>query len=151
HENDRDPNRRIRIGYVSPDFRTHVVGMNMLPLLKAHDHSQVEVFCYADVRRPDSMTEQCRATADEWRDILSKTDEQVADVIRADKIDILIDLTLHMAHNRLLTFARKPAPVQLTYLGYSSTTGLSTMDYRLTDPYLDPPGTDLNRYTEKTI
>ena len=151
HLNDRSPDRRLRIGYVSPDFRCHPVGRFLLPLLESHDHESFEIFCYASVRIPDAMTDRCRAHADVWRDVLGLSDEQVADAIRQDRIDILVDLTMHMANNRLLVFARKPAPVQVTYLAYCGTTGLGTMDYRLTDPYLDPPGQDERFYCEQSI
>ena len=122
------------------DFRDHVVGRNLLPLFREHDHQRFEIFCYADVPRHDELTGRFRGYADAWRDTAGLTDAQLAQRIREDRIDILVDLTLHMAHNRLLVFARKPAPVQVTFAGYPGTTGLATIDYRLTDPYLDPPG-----------
>jgi predicted O-linked N-acetylglucosamine transferase (SPINDLY family) len=140
HANDPTPERRLRIGYVSPDWREHPIGRFMLPLLEAHDHESFEIICYSGVRFPDTITHRCRAHADGWRDVPALSDEHLADLIREDQIDILVDLTMHMAGSRLLVFARKPAPVQVTYLAYCGTTGLSTMDYRLTDPYLDPPG-----------
>jgi predicted O-linked N-acetylglucosamine transferase (SPINDLY family) len=151
HSNNRDPQRRLRIGYVSPDFRSHPVGRFLLPLLESHDHESFDIFCYASLRSPDWITERCRAHADVWRDVLGLSDEQVADAVRRDQIDVLVDLTMHMANNRLLVFARKPAPVQATYLAYCGTTGLSTMDYRLTDPYLDPPDRDESFYREQSI
>jgi protein O-GlcNAc transferase len=151
HANEPTPDRKLRIGYVSPDFRTHVVGWNLLPLLREHDRRQFEIFCYANVVFPDALTEQFRGLSDQWRDIAGVADARVAEIIRADRIDILVDLTLHMAYNRLPVFARKPAPVQATYLGYCGTTGLKTIDYRLSDPYLDPPGTDLSCYREATV
>ena len=151
HLNDRSPDRRLRVGYVSPDFRSHPVGRFLLPLLESHDRGSFEIFCYASVDIPDAMTDRCRAHADVWRDVLGLSDEQVADAIRQDRIDILVDLTMHMANNRLLVFARKPAPVQVTYLAYCGTTGLGTMDYRLTDPYLDPPGQDERFYSEQSV
>jgi predicted O-linked N-acetylglucosamine transferase (SPINDLY family) len=123
----------------------------MVPLLENHDHSALEIFCYSDVRSPDVLTEALRASSDVWRETWSLDDPQLADLIREDRIDVLVDLTLHMALNRLLVFARKPAPVQVTYLGYVSTTGLETMDYRLTDPYLDAPGRGDEHYTERSI
>ena len=129
HLNDRSPDRRLRIGYVSPDLRRHPVGLFLWPLLAAHDKVDFEIFCYADVRVPDEMTERLRAQADQWRSIVGRTDEQVAARIREDHIDILVDLTMHTAGHRLLVFARKPAPVQVTYLAYCSTTGLDTIDY----------------------
>jgi predicted O-linked N-acetylglucosamine transferase (SPINDLY family) len=142
HNNSRQENRRLRIGYVSPDFRNHVVGQNLLPLFREHDRQKFEIFCYANVLKPDAVTAQFESHCDHWRNILSVSDEKAAEMIRQDKIDILVDLALHMANNRLLLFARKPAPVQATFGGYPGTTGLETMDFRLTDPYLDPPGLD---------
>ncbi len=143
--------RRLRIGYVSPDFHWHPVGRFILPLLETHDRAGFEVFCYASQNVEDAVTAACRAQADVWRAVGNLTDEQLAEQIRHDRIDILVDLTMHMSNNRMLMFARKPAPVQVTYLAYCSTTGLGTMDYRLTDPYLDPPGTDERIYSERTI
>jgi predicted O-linked N-acetylglucosamine transferase (SPINDLY family) len=139
--NDRDPDRRLRVGYVSGDFRTHSVTYFFRPLLAAHDRSTLEVFCYSNGVRPDSMTLQLQRLSDGWRDIGGMQDEAIADLIRADRVDILVDLSGHTRGNRLLVFARKPAPVQVTYLGYGTTTGLSAMDYRLTDRFLTPPGT----------
>ncbi len=151
HGNNRDPDRRLRIGYVSGDFREHVVGRNLLPILREHDHKQVEIFCYANRVREDQLTLQIRDCADSWRNIAGLSDSRGADLIRTDEIDIFVDLAVHTAGNRLLIFARKPAPVQVTYLGYCSSTGLEAMDYRLSDPYLDPPDSDLSVYGEETI
>ncbi len=151
HPNDRAADRTLRIGYLSPDFCSHPVGRFLLPLLESHDHESFEIFCYASVRTPDAMTDRFRAHADVWRDVLDLSDEQVAQTIRQDGVDILVDLTMHMGNNRVLVFARKPAPVQVTYLVYCGTTGLGTMDYRLTDPYLDPPGQDERFYCEQSV
>jgi protein O-GlcNAc transferase len=151
HANDRNPERRLRIGYVSADLCWHVVGMNMLSLLQDRDRKRFEVFCYSGVIKPDQITDHIRSLVDGWRNINGKSDQESSKIIRDDGIDILVDLTLHMAGSRLLVFARKPAPVQVTYLGYCSTTGLEAMDYRLSDPYLDPPDADLNLYTEETL
>jgi predicted O-linked N-acetylglucosamine transferase (SPINDLY family) len=151
HSNERSADRRLRIGYVSPDFREHSVGRFLLPLLESHGHERFEIYCYASVRIPDATTDRCRAHADVWRNVLGFSDDQLASVICHDRIDILVDLTMHLANNRLLVFARKPAPVQVTYLAYAGTTGLSTMDYRLTDPYLDPPGQYEPVYCEGSI
>ncbi len=140
HANDRTPHRQLRIGYVSPDFRLHPVSHFMLPVLAAHDRHAVAVFCYSQVLRPDKMTAGIQAHADTWRDIVGCSDQQAADLIRHDQIDILVDLTGHSGDNRLLVFAHKPAPVQVTYLGFPGTTGLETIDYRLTDALADPPG-----------
>ncbi len=151
HENEKSTHRRLRIGYVSPDFRTHPVGRFISPLLEAHNRQKFEVFCYASVRRPDAVTDRCRLHADTWRNAAAFSDEKLADQIRQDQIDILIDLTMHMGSHRLLTFARKPAPVQVTYLAYCGTTGLGTIDYRLTDPYLDPHTDTSSFYSEKSV
>jgi predicted O-linked N-acetylglucosamine transferase (SPINDLY family) len=151
HTNDRSPSRRLRVGYVSPDFRFHPVGRFLLPLLESHDHQHFEVLAYSSVRVPDAVTEECRRHVDAWRDVLALSDAELADAVRRDRIDILVDLTMHMANGRLLAFARKPAPVQVTYLAYCGTTGLRTIDYRLTDPYLDPPGQDTGIYTERSV
>jgi len=151
HSNDRGTDRRLRIGYVSPDFRAHVVGRNLVPLFREHDRRQFHITCYSNVLRRDSLTEQFQAYADQWRDIAALSDEQAAQLVRQDNIDILVDLSLHMARNRLLIFARKPAPIQITFAGYPGTTGLNAVDYRLTDPYLDPPGEHDVVYSEKSI
>jgi protein O-GlcNAc transferase len=149
HNNDRDPDRPLRIGYVSPDFRDHAVSRFLLPLFRHHDHSACRIICYSDVPRPDAVTERLRACTDEWRDIVGLSDDRVAEQIRLDKIDILVDLAGHTAGNRLFVFARKPAPVQVTYLGYPATSGLSQIDYRLTDGFADPPGMTDALHTEK--
>jgi predicted O-linked N-acetylglucosamine transferase (SPINDLY family) len=140
HENDRRPDRRLRVGYVSPDFRMHSVAMFLEPLLAAHDRLEFEIFGYANVARPDSTTDRLRGLVDHWRPITRLGDAQAADLIREDKIDILVDLAGHTAGHRLQVFARKPAPVQATWLGYPNTTGMAAMDYRITDAWADPPG-----------
>ena len=150
HANDRSPDRRLKIGYVSPDFKIHPVTLFLPSLLNNHDHAQFEVYCYSDVRFPDAMTARIQTFADHWIDARGMSDAALAERIRSDRIDILIDLTLHMASNRLLMIARKPAPVQITWLAYPSTSGLKAMDYRISDPWLDPPDQDIN-YTERTI
>jgi predicted O-linked N-acetylglucosamine transferase (SPINDLY family) len=151
HPNDPSPERRLRIGYVSADFRHHVVGRFLVPLWSAHDHKEVEVYGYSDVADPDELTPRLQGCADFWRSICGISDEQLAEQIRRDRIDILVELALHTRGHRLLVFARKPAPVQVTYLSYCSTSGLDTIDYRLSDPYLDPVGMDESCYSEKTI
>ena len=151
HENDRDPRRRLRIGYVSPDFRNHAVSFFLAPLIDAHDRGGFEIHCYASVRRADEMTERLRSAADVWHDCLALSDAALAEQIRADRIDILVDLTMHMSDSRLLVFARKPTPVQVTYLAYCGTTGLEAMDYRITDVYLDPPDSDQTCYSEQSV
>jgi predicted O-linked N-acetylglucosamine transferase (SPINDLY family) len=139
HPNDKNPNRRLRIGYISNEFRGHVIGLNLLPLLGNHDKQNFDIYCYHDVPKPDFFTYRFQQCADHWTSIVGKNDQQVADLVRADQIDILVDLSLHLGGNRLLVLARKPAPVQVSFAGYPGTTGLSAIDYRFTDPYLDPP------------
>ena len=122
----------------------------MTPLLAAHDRSQFDIFCYSDVLKPDHITARQQAELVTWRDTLQLNDQQAAELIRGDQIDILVDLTMHMERNRLLVFARKAAPVQVTWLAYPGTTGVSAIDYRLTDPQLDPPGMYDDLYCERT-
>jgi predicted O-linked N-acetylglucosamine transferase (SPINDLY family) len=151
HANDRDPNRRLRIGYVSPDFRDHCQSFFMIPLLSAHDRAQYEIYCYSSVGHADATTERIRLLADAWRDVARQSDAAVAEAIRSDRIDILVDLTMHMARGRPLLFAHKPAPVQIAWLAYPGTTGISAIDYRFSDPYLDPPENGGADYSEKTV
>jgi protein O-GlcNAc transferase len=140
HVNDRSPDRPLRVGYVSPDFRDHSVTHFIEPLLTHHDRRQVEVFCYAHEYSPDEITERLRKLNLTWRQIQKLSDNQAAQLVRDDRVDILVDLAGHTAHNRLLVLTRRPAPVQVTYLGYPDTTGLCEVDYRLTDAFADPPG-----------
>lgn len=151
HPNERNPQRRLKVGYVSPDLYAHPVGRFLLPLLQCHDHSEVEVVCYSDGQTSDATTARLRRHADAWRDISGLSDEQVARQVREDQIDILIDLAGHTAGNRLLVFATRPAPVQVTYLGYPDTTGMSAMDYRITDSRADPPGMTEAFHTEQLV
>ena len=150
HDNTREPERRLRVGYVSPDFREHSVARFVLPLFREHDRLEVEVFAYSDVTVADPVTGLIRNHVDGWRDVATWNDERLAEAIRADGIDILVDLAAHSARNRLLVFARKPAPVQVTYLAYCSTTGVDAIDYRVTDRFLDPPG-EPDHYTESSL
>ena len=151
HANDRRPDRVLKIGYVSPYFRLHPAAWFLLPLLANHNRSKVQIFCYSGVREADEITRRFTALDVAWRETGRLTDAELAAQIRADEIDILIDTALHMQGSRLLTFARKPAPVQVTWLGYPGTTGLSAIDYRLTDPYLDPPGQSDDVYSERSV
>ncbi|MET0792508.1 MAG: tetratricopeptide repeat protein [Polyangiaceae bacterium] len=151
HQNDRSPERRLRIGYVSPDFRTHVQSLFTIPVLENHDHGQFEIFCYSSTNEPDHLTARIRGCVDVFREVGALDDAALAEAVRRDQIDILVDLTMHMTGRRLLAFARRPAPVQLCWLAYPGTTGLETMDYRLSDPFLDPPNTSTEVYSEETI
>lgn len=150
HPNDASPHRRLRVGYVSPDFRDHCQSLFTIPLLSRHDHAAFEIFCYSSVKRPDDHTRRIAGYADVWRDGASLDDERLCDIIREDRIDILVDLTMHMANSRPLVFARKPAPIQIAWLAYPGTTGISAMDYRLSDPRLDPEGFE-SHYSERTL
>lgn len=150
HSNDPGTGRRLRVGYVSPDFRDHCQTLFTLPLLSHHDHGKFEIFCYSSVARPDDLTQRVARHADVWRDVRGLDDELLAHLIRDDAIDILIDLTMHMADGRPLLFARKPAPVQIAWLAYPGTTGIGAIDYRLTDPWLDPAGAEA-MYSERSI
>ena len=140
YRNDFSAERRLRIGYVSPDFRRHSVPFFFEPLLREHDRQQFELFCYADVAKPDSVTVRLEALADNWRFTVGISDEALAWKIGEDGIDILVDLAGHTANNRLLVFAAKPSPVQVTWLGYPHSTGLTAIDYRLVDAVTDPAG-----------
>lgn len=134
----RTPERRLRIGYVSADFRDHVVGHYVLPLLRCHDREAFEVFAYSGVTRPDRLTEMIRRQMDHWRDVASLSDEALAALIRRDEVDILVDLSQHLSGNRLLVFARKPAPVQVSFAGYPESTGVEAIGYRISDRFLEP-------------
>lgn len=150
--NVKAPERRLRIGYVSPDFRAHAMQQFLVPLLEHHDPATCEIFLYSSVDSPDEQTLWYQSFAgDNFRDILPIDDVQAAEVIRKDGIDILVDLALHSRGGRLRTFACRPAPVQISWLGYAGTTGLDTIDYRITDPFVDPPGADLSVYSEACL
>jgi protein O-GlcNAc transferase len=151
HVNDRSLERRLKVGYISSDFRKHSVSHFIEPVLENHNRDRFEIFCYSNNPREDELTKRLKSYVDHWRSIIGVSDELVAQQIRADQIDILIDLNGHTALNRLLVFARKPAPIQVTWLGYPNTTGLSTMDYRITDGFADPVGMTEHIHTEKLV
>jgi predicted O-linked N-acetylglucosamine transferase (SPINDLY family) len=138
HENDRDPTRRIVLGYVSAEFRNRSAALSYRPVLANHDKTQFEVICYSASPVEDDVTNSFRQVADHWRSILQWSDDQLADCIRADKVDILIDLSGHAEGNRLRVFAQKPAPIQVSAWGYANGTGLPTIDYLFSDPVLIP-------------
>lgn len=147
HVPPRIPSARLKVGYVSADFRNHAVARFIEPVLAHHDRGRVEVFCYYNNFQQDMVTARIAALAEHWVVCKGWSDARLAERIRADGIDILVDLSGHTGDNRLLSFARKPAPVQVTYLGYAATTGLTSMDYRITDADVDPPGSE-NDYSE---
>ncbi len=147
HTNTSD--RRLRIGYVSGDFYNHSVAYFIEPILEKHNKEKFEIFCYSNSLMHDAFTDRIQKHADHWAVCAEWTDEELSNRIQADKIDILLDLSGHTAHNRLRTFARKPAPVQATWIGYPGTTGLKAMDYRITDDLLDPVGVTDSSHTEK--
>ncbi len=156
HTNERNAERRLRIGYVSADFCEHAVANFSAPALMAHDPAAFEVFCYADVRRPDTVTERFKQLVatpqpDHWRVTVGMDDEAVAAAIRVDGIDILVDLAGHTVGSRLPVFLRKPAPVQVTWIGSAATTGVAQIDYRITDAWADPPGSTEDEYVERLL
>ncbi len=151
HGNDRSPERRLRVGYVSAYFYSQAEAFFVLPLLEAHNHEGFEIHCYASVVRPDEITDRHRRAADVWHDVTSENHAELDERIAGDRIDVLVDLTMHMSGSRLLTFARKPAPVQVTWLAYPGGTGLDAMDYRITDRYIDPHDEKPACYTERSV
>ncbi len=151
HRNAPDPARRLRVGYVSGDFREHSVAFFIEPVLAGHDREKFEVFCYANQVGGDATTARLRSHVEHWREVATLSDDALADRIGRDAIDILVDLSGHTARHRLLVFARKPAPIQMSMVGYMHTTGLSAMDYRITDEGLDPTGTSEQFSTERLI
>jgi protein O-GlcNAc transferase len=151
HANAPDPDRRLRLGYMSADFRRHAVSHFIEPILAAHDRQGFEVFAYCSHPQVDEVTLRLKAMVEHWIPCHALSDEALAARVRADGIDILVDLSGHTAHNRLPVFARKPAPVQVTWIGYAGTTGLAAMDYRITDRHLDPPGIADAQHTEKLV
>jgi predicted O-linked N-acetylglucosamine transferase (SPINDLY family) len=140
--NSRDPERRLRIGYVSGDFRVHPVGYYLVGPLEAHDRAGFEVFCYANDAQEDQVSARIARATDHWRNIQGLADDRAAELVRQDQIDILVDLSGHTDKNRPLLFARKPAPVQASWLGYPGTTGVSAIDYLVMDAVTLPPGVD---------
>lgn len=143
--------RRLRVGYVSPDFCHHAVAHFIEPILAHHDRDRCEVFGYSDVRRPDAVTARLRGLVEHWRDLSPLKDDAAWAAIRRDEIDVLFDLAGHTGRNRLGVFARRAAPIQASWIGYPNTTGLRAMDYRLTDAVADPPGLTEAWHTERLV
>src|SRR6185503_13109431 len=148
---DRDPDRRLRIGYLSADFRRHPVTRFVESVMANHDRRAFDIICYDDAAIPDETNLRLRSYGDTWRDVNKLTDAELAALVRRHRVDILIDLAGHIANYRLPVFARKPAPVQVTYQGYPNTTGLSQIDYRITDSLIDPPGLTERYHAEKLV
>jgi predicted O-linked N-acetylglucosamine transferase (SPINDLY family) len=150
YPNRPDPNRPLRVGYVSPYFRAHSTHQFIEPILRHHDPAFGQVFLYGQVPEPDAVTVRLQGLAAGWRPTAGQSAAEVARTIRQDGIDLLVDLAGHSGHGRLDVFALKPAPVQVTYLVYPNTTGLEAVDYRLTDAVIDPPG-EPARATERLV
>jgi len=151
HRNSPDPQRRLRIGYVSADFRQHALSYFVEPALARHEREAFEVFCYHGGSVVDEVTRRLMQHAEHWNNIADMDDATAAQLIRADGIDILIDVSGHTSGNRLLLFGRKPAPLQVSFLGYLNTTGMKAIDYRISDSYADPPGVSDCVHTEKLL
>jgi predicted O-linked N-acetylglucosamine transferase (SPINDLY family) len=147
---DLNPDRPLRVGYVSPHFRDRPIGRFMLPLCAHHNHLEFETHFYDDSIESDALTRQLEACANVFRKTHHLSDAELASMIAEDRIDILVDLNMHMEASRLLVFARRPAPNLVTYLAYPGTTGMGAMDYRLSDPFLDPPAFNERVYSERT-
>jgi predicted O-linked N-acetylglucosamine transferase (SPINDLY family) len=143
--------RRLRIGYVSSDLSYHPVGLFLLPVLERHERSRFEVHCYATSTKADDFTRRLAAHSDVWRDAHALSDAQLAQLVHDDRIDILVDLAGHSGVCRLGTFAQQPAPVQVSWLGYLNTTGLSRIQYRITDRHCDPAGLTEHLHTERLV
>lgn len=150
HRNNRSHDRRLRVGYVSPDFCDHAIGRFMEPTLEHHNRASFEILCYSDVSRPDAHTHRLRGLADTWRQTIGMPDQALERLIVDDRIDILVDLAGHFAQNRLTLFARRPAPVQVAW-GYPDTVGFAAMGYRITDVHSDPPGVTERFHTERLV
>jgi predicted O-linked N-acetylglucosamine transferase (SPINDLY family) len=149
HDNDRDPERPLRIAFLSPDLHRHPVGYFLVGVLEHLDPGHAQAFCYNTSTTPDDLTARLRANST-WLDVHSLTDEAVAERIRADAIDILFDLAGHTGNNRILVMARKPAPIQITWGGYVGTSGLAAIDYILADRHEIPSG-DERHYRERIL
>ncbi len=149
--NSADPERVLRIGYVSADFRRHAAACFIEPVLREHRRERFEVYCYSNWDKPDAVSARLRAYCAHWRDIAGVDDDAAAQMVRDDRIDILVDLSGHTHGNRLLLFARKPAPLQAGYMGYLGTSGMAAMDLHISDAQIDPPGAAEPLYRERLL
>lgn len=146
--NDPDPARRLRVGYVSPYFCKHAMNFFFESTVKHHDRGNFDIVLYADVARPDEYSKRLQDFGAAWRRTVGMSDAELAAAVRQDAIDILVDLSGHTPRNRLLAFARRPAPLQVTWNGYPNTTGMAAMNYRITDGWCDPPGATEHLHSE---
>jgi len=151
HENEPAPTKRLRVGFVSPYFRKHAMTFFFESVVENHDRNSMQIFLFADVAQPDEYSKRLQTHGAVWRSTVGFTDDQLAQAVRNDTIDILVDLSGHTPYNRLLAFARRPAPVQVTWNGYPNTTGMSAIDYRITDAYCDPPGATEQWHSERLV
>ncbi|MDB4308193.1 tetratricopeptide repeat protein [Gammaproteobacteria bacterium] len=151
HRDDIRGHKKIRVGYISPDFRAHSVAWFMMAILQNYNHETFCVTCFSDTISPDDTTNTIKSLVDEWKNISGLTDKEVLCQVRESNIDILVDLAGHTAANRLGVFAMQAAPIQATYLGYPNTTGLNTVKHRITDNLTDPVGDSDRLHTEKLI
>ncbi|MBF0194323.1 MAG: tetratricopeptide repeat protein [Magnetococcales bacterium] len=149
HKNNKNPNRKLRIGFVSADFGHHPIGYFLSGFFERHNNKEIEIICYSD-RIADDITDLMRGYADEWFETKQLLDDELAKKIYSDEIDILVDLAGHTAHNRLKIFAKKPAPIQVSWAGYVGTTGLPAMDWLIADKYYVTHEED-KFYTESII
>lgn len=147
-ESCRSDKKKLRIGYISPDFREHSVAYFIEPIIEQHNKDKFETYAYYPSKKCDAVTARLKSFFDAWHDVSAMTEAEIAEAIKADEIDIMVDLAGHTANNSLLVFAKKPAPVQITYLGYPNTTGLNAIQYRITDSIADPSDQD-EFYTEQ--
>jgi protein O-GlcNAc transferase len=147
----RDPLRTLRVAYLGPTLRDHIIGRLLVPVLEQHDRERVEVFCFSDDPSFDEVSARLKAASRHWEQVASLDDAQLARRVQEHRIDVLVDVNMHMAKSRLRVFAERVAPVQMCWLAYPGTTGLSTMDYRISDVHLDPPELDDACYAEQTL
>jgi protein O-GlcNAc transferase len=150
YKNEKNPAKKLRIGYVSPDFRFHSCCWFIEPLFAAHNPQEVEIICFSEVAKPDFITRKLVDYSNTWYNTVGMSDNQMTELIQSAGIDILVDLAGHTANNRLTVFARKPAPVQVSWLGFPATTGLTALDYRISDSWLTPPDS-AEFFTEKLL
>jgi predicted O-linked N-acetylglucosamine transferase (SPINDLY family) len=151
HANDRDPERKLRVGFVSADLRNHAVSSFIEPIWEAWDRGLMEIWVYGNTDREDGVTARLRTYAESWRVVVGLSDRELAETIRDDAIDVLFDLSGHTAENRLPALAYKPAPVQITWMGYPATSGMTAIDYFMTDQHMTQPGKLDDMFTEKLV